>query len=98
MFCNCEKFNSDLSKWDVSSGVKFNCMFSDCKEFNSDLSKWDVHNGEKFDKMFYGCASFNVDLSGWNVSNAKSWVMFCDKSLLEKYPERIPVRFRKEYL
>jgi hypothetical protein len=37
-------------------------------------------------------------LSNWNVSNADKWDNFADMSLLEKYPERIPEEFRKDYL
>jgi surface protein len=48
--------------------------------------------------MFFGCKSFNSDLSKWDVSNAKDWVSFVEDSLLEKYPERIPEKFRKDYL
>ncbi|MBO6273356.1 BspA family leucine-rich repeat surface protein [bacterium] len=45
MFCGCKKFNSDLSKWNVSNGISFLGMFYGCKKFNSDLSKWNVING-----------------------------------------------------
>jgi surface protein len=48
--------------------------------------------------MFNRCASFNADLSNWDVSNAKIWKSFADSSLLEKYPERIPAKFRSDYL
>jgi surface protein len=73
-------------------------MFYGCRNFNSDLSKWDVSNGKQFDKMFRYCSSFDADLSEWDVSKATSWDEFCVDSLLEKYPERIPERFRKVYL
>jgi surface protein len=96
MFSGCKIFNSDLSKWDVSNVIYFNNMFVNCYKFNSDLSNWDVSKGIDFDYMFYGCKSFNVDLSNWNVSNAVSWFHFAEKSLLEKYPERIPEKFRED--
>jgi surface protein len=73
-------------------------MFSNCDIFNSDLSKWDVSNGEEFDGMFFNCKSFNADLSEWNTSKAVRWKGFARGSLLEKYPERIPIRFRRDYL
>jgi surface protein len=48
--------------------------------------------------MFYGCESFNYDLSEWNVLNAIDWRNFANNSMLEKYPERIPEKFRSDYL
>jgi surface protein len=73
-------------------------MFEKCIRFNSDLSKWDVSNGEYFNYMFYECKSFDSDLSNWDVYKAKEWVMFAKNSLLEKYPKKIPEKFRSDYL
>jgi surface protein len=73
-------------------------MFYSCKKFNSDLSGWDVSNGEEFQKMFFKCTSFNADLSKWDVSKAVAWHDFATGSLLERYPERIPEKFRDDYL
>jgi surface protein len=73
-------------------------MFYNCDKFNSDLSNWDVLNGISFSEMFYGCKIFYADLSRWDVSKAKSWSSFSKNSLLEKYPERIPEKFRSDYL
>jgi surface protein len=98
MFKNCYKFNSDLSKWNVSSGLYFSAMFYDCKKFNADLSNWDVSNGLIFSYMFAGCDSFNADLSKWNVTNAKEYNGFALGSLLENYPERIPAKFRSKFI
>ena len=42
MFVCCEKFNSNLSKWNVSSVVDMRGMFYNCENFNSDLSNWNV--------------------------------------------------------
>jgi surface protein len=40
MFTECYKFNSDVSKWDVSNGENFEYMFFNCKSFNANLSNW----------------------------------------------------------
>jgi surface protein len=98
MFYSCERFNSNLSKWDVSKGTYFVSMLGNCLRFNSDLSKWVVSNGEDFSGMFLNTESFNSDLSKWNVKNAKKWDRFAKGSLLEKYPERIPDKFRSDYI
>jgi surface protein len=98
MFYGCKFFNSDLYRWDVSNVQYFYHVFEECYDFNSELFYWNVSNGINFDHMFYNCKSFNADLSGWDVSNAKRWFSFAKYSLLEKYPERIPEKFRKDYL
>jgi surface protein len=69
-----------------------------CDIFNSNLSNWDVSNGISFSSMFYNCKSFNADLSKWNPKKAIYWVGFAMGSLLEKYPERIPEKFKSDYL
>jgi hypothetical protein len=48
--------------------------------------------------MFCEAESFDADLSGWDVRKAKRWFYFAKNSLLEKYPERIPEKFRGDYL
>jgi len=73
-------------------------MFYVCEKFNQDLSKWNVSNGKYFSKMFYGCKSFRANLSKWNTKMARNWDNFVTNSLLAKYPNRIPVEFRKGYL
>ena len=65
MECNCYVFNSDLSKWDVSSVVEMSSMFNSCENFNSDLSKWDVSNVRYMTGMFNHCPKFCCDLSEW---------------------------------
>ena len=57
MFEDCKNFNSDLSKWDVSSVENMFNMFYDCENFNSDLSKWDVSSVKNMQYMFYNCKS-----------------------------------------
>ena len=44
MFLNCHKFNSDLSKWNVSKVVDMENMFAYCENFVQDLSGWDTSN------------------------------------------------------
>jgi len=98
MFNRCDKFNSDLSGWNFLNGINFSYMFYRCHNFNSNLSRWNVSNGINFEYMFYKCEKFNADLSNWNVKNAESWTSFAKNSLLEEYPERIPEKFRSDYL
>ena len=55
MFSNCKKFNSDLSKWNVSNVKNMAGMFIGCEKFNCNISKWDVFNVEDMSDMFYKC-------------------------------------------
>ena len=55
MFFKCINFNSDISKWDVSSVKIMERMFYGCKSFNQDISDWDVSFVENIDNMFKFC-------------------------------------------
>ena len=37
MFISCEKFNQDISKWDVSNVTNMSCMFYNCENFNQNI-------------------------------------------------------------
>ena len=69
MFHDCSSFNSDLSRWNVSSVESMNNMFANCSNFNCDLSGWDVSKVKEMAGMFCGCTDFNCDLSGWNTKS-----------------------------
>ena len=69
MFHSATSFNSDLSKWDVSSVTTTRFMFYSATSFTSDLSKWDVSSVTDMWGMFYSATSFNADLSKWDVSS-----------------------------
>jgi len=62
-----EKFNGDISQWDVSNVTTMAYMF-DGSKFNGDISKWDVSNVKDMNNMFED-SRFNGDLSTWDVSN-----------------------------
>ena len=88
MFYNCEKFNSDLSGWDVNNVEDMCCMFSGCYNFNCDLSGWDVSNVEDLDFMFYNCKKFTGrGLDEWKPIKCKyKGYMFDECNSLTKYP------------
>ncbi|WP_010252670.1 BspA family leucine-rich repeat surface protein [Myroides injenensis] len=78
MFNGASKFNSDLSKWDVSRVTNMSFMFSEASKFNSDLSDWDVSSVRDMSWMFQVANSFNGDLSDWDVSSVinMSWMFY----------------------
>ncbi len=69
MFISCNKFNQDLSGWDVSAVTTMEGMFKDAHRFNQDISGWDVSNVTNMSRMFAYCGEFNQDLTTWNTSN-----------------------------
>ena len=78
MFRDAKLFNSDLSKWDVSSVEDMSSMFSCAALFNGDLSKWDVSSVTNMAFMFKDAGSFKRELCGsaWVHSKARKPKMF----------------------
>ena len=76
---NRDKFNGDISNWDVSNVVNMNSMFYKCESFNRPLANWNVSNVTNMEFMFCGCISFNQPLDNWNVSKVKSmsYMFYC---------------------
>jgi surface protein len=92
-----DKFNGDISKWDVSHIINMKQMFYK-SEFNGDISNWNVSKVENMDFMFQ-LSSFKGDLSNWKpyiVKDTKSpfkmtktpmpyWATIENESVREKY-------------
>ncbi|MFV0346228.1 MAG: BspA family leucine-rich repeat surface protein [Bacteroidales bacterium] len=70
MFRDAEKFNQDISDWDVSSVAKMNEMFKNARSFDQDLSDWDISSLNNASSMFEGIklslANYDSLLIGWN--------------------------------
>ena len=80
-----ERFNGDVSQWNVSNVTNMRWMFKGCKKFNCDLSRWDVSKVTNMECMFCKCAQFNCDISRWNISNVKNiYRMFKDCKLFKQ--------------
>ena len=69
-----EKFNGNISNWDVSNVNNMTATFLSSK-FNQDISNWNVSNAESMVWMFAE-SEFNQDISNWNVSkvNFMTWM------------------------
>ena len=78
LFCKSKynyenKFNGDISKWDVSNVQNMNHMFYG-SSFNGDISNWNVSNVKYMISMF-AYSEFtgeNGDISKWDVSNVEN--------------------------
>ena len=67
-----DKFNGDLSRWDVSMVTNMQGMFLRASSFNGDISKWDVSSVTEMEDMFAFASSFNGDISKWDVSKVNN--------------------------
>jgi uncharacterized protein YjbI with pentapeptide repeats len=71
-----EKFDGDISEWDVSNVEDMSYMFAECNITfkNTDLSGWNVSKCKNMAWMFEDIqfdpnSEYNYDLSGWDMSN-----------------------------
>ena len=55
LFADMDKFNGNISNWNVSNVTSMSWMFSGCKSFNQDISNWNVSKVRYSDKMFSNC-------------------------------------------
>ena len=69
MFRGANKFNGDVSGWDVSGVVDMSGMFRNASGFNQDLNDWDVSGVVDMRSMFYLATAFNQDISEWDVGS-----------------------------
>jgi surface protein len=69
MFYKASNFNSDISKWDISTATSMEFMFGLASGFNGDISQWNTSNVTNMGGLFYLASSFNGDISQWDTSS-----------------------------
>ena len=74
-FWEYNRFNTDISFWDVSNVTTMDYMFS-YSEYNKPIGAWDVSNVTSMEGMFWGALNFNQDLSAWDVANVQNCASF----------------------
>lgn len=98
-FMGCLNFNQEVYHFKFNlKNRALNNFFSDCKKFNQDISNWNVSSIQYFDYVFYKTKNFKQDLSILDVSNAETWENVFKGSLMEKFPELMPEKFRSDYI
>ena len=76
-FPGVNKFNGDMSKWDVSRVTNMGEMSLQLTSFNGDLPNWDVSRVTNMEEMFTRASSFKQTLCGaWLTSTADKDRMF----------------------
>jgi hypothetical protein len=68
MLCKTQKFNQDLSNWDVSSVENIKGIFAG-SGFNQDIGNWNVSSVNDFTYAFFETSAFNQPLDSWDVSS-----------------------------
>jgi surface protein len=80
MFLPAEKFNRNVSSWDVRNVEDMSYMFSIAFIFNQTLQSWNISSVQTMDDMFSYAVTFNQDLecckSVDNEGNAQSSYFF----------------------
>ncbi len=66
-----QKFNDDISNWDVSNVTDMSQFAYNAKSFQGlgDMNKWNVSNVTNMNEMFANASSFIGNISKWNVSS-----------------------------
>ena len=84
MFYGSISFDSDISKWDVSSAEHMEHMFASAESFDTDLYRWDVSRVVLMTSMFYQATKFTgKGLKAWNVLSLEDTsLMFNDDDLV----------------
>ena len=74
-----DKFNGDISRWNVSNVTDMNCMFEGAQLFNQPIGNWNVKSVKYFQYMFKNALSFDQDLSSWKPDSR----VVADKDMLK---------------
>lgn len=74
MFQDCDKFDGDLSNWNVSTITNMASMFASTGSFNGNITNWDVSAVTNMSSMFSGADAFNQPLNSWDVSLVQNFI------------------------
>lgn len=69
MFGHSNRFNQDISAWDMLHVESISAIFSDAKSFNQPIDLWDVSNIKDMSYAFQRAEAFDTDISNWNTKS-----------------------------
>ena len=72
MFRDAEKFNADISNWDMSNVISIAGMFAWASSFNQDISTWKTGKVTNMSFLFTHATSFDQPLNNWDTKNVFS--------------------------
>ena len=81
-----DKFNNDLSRWNVSQVTKMNWLFWGLPSFNQPLASWDVSQVTEMQGMFCCARQFNQPLESWDVRNVRTMNLMFKKASMFNQP------------
>ena len=68
MFASTNKFNQDLSSFDLSNVIYMDGMFGGTKAFNGNISTWKFPKLSILTYFLNNATAFNQDISNWDMS------------------------------
>jgi hypothetical protein len=80
MFKHTDRFNGDITNWNMKSAKSVDEMFMMALRFNQDVSKWSLPQCRNYDRMFEftGENGFAHDISNWDMRASTHQDMFRD--------------------
>jgi hypothetical protein len=69
MFVGCDKFNQDLSWWDMSNVKNFEYFLSWCHSFNQSVSRWNWSGAHLMQHAFAHCKKFNHPVNNMQIGS-----------------------------
>ena len=87
LFNSFDKFDADISKWDMTNVTNTNYMFFKCTNFkngSNSLNSWNMGNVTSMKGMFEGCENFDSDIGKWDTKKVTDMsYMFQIKNLIK---------------
>jgi surface protein len=68
LFYGAQKFNGNITGWNVSNVTNMWLMFASTPLFNQPIGNWNVSKVTNMNRMFARAQSFDQVISGWDVS------------------------------
>ena len=75
-----EKFNGNITSWNVSSVTDMEYMFGSASAFNQDIGSWNTSQVTSMRSTFNRAFAFNQDIGSWNTEQVKDMSYMFDRA------------------